>query len=413
MINPETGVIGSLLIDGNAVMPIVAAKLSEDDFQTAIGKAIFTAAQTLFTESAVIDAVTIGEKVKETGGDIPAATLVQYMDLCPTAANIESYCDLLARQSMGFRLRELANQTIEKLDEGNPAVEVCGWLKDETDKTAGRESNAELLTGEAAINQFLAYRDDVTKGKVKPPLRMGIPDIDNILGGFVPQGLYILAARPGVGKSTIAINIAENIAKHTPVLFVSLEMSVEQIQARRISIYAGMDYSAVYNGELSLAEHKKMMAAAMDIWNRPMHLKRKPGATVAQIGFLARQVKNCGLVIIDYLGLITPTSRGKKLYEQVTETSRSLKMLAMQLNVPILCLAQLNREVEGRKGGKPTMSDLRDSGAIEQDADGIILLHGEGETLECIIAKNRHKGTGKCDLLFYRESGRVVQVWHQ
>lgn len=411
MINPETGVIGSILIDGNAVMPIVTANLVIDDFQTAIGQAIFNAAQALYTESAVIDAVTIGEKIKESGGEIPATTLVQYMDLCPTANNIETYCDLLTRQSMGYRLRELATQTMDKLDNGSPAVEVCGWLKSETDKTADRESNAELLTGESAINQFLAYRDNVTKGKIKPPLKLGIADIDNILGGLVSQGFYILAARPGVGKSTMAIGIAENVAKHIPVLFVSLEMSAEQIQARRISIHAGLDYSMIYNGELTNADYKRMTMAAMEIGSRPFHLKRKPGATVAQIGFLSRQIKNCGLIIVDYLGLITPASQGKKLYEQVTETSRSLKMLAMQLKIPILCLAQLNREVEGRKSGRPAMSDLRDSGAIEQDADGIILLHGEGEILEVIVAKNRHKGTGKCELTFYKDSGRVVQLW--
>lgn len=411
MINPETGVIGSMLIDGNAVMPIVTAHITADDFQTAIGKSIYEAAIALYTAGAIIDAVTIGEKVKESSGEIPTTTLIQYMDLCPTAANVENYCQLLVKQSMGYKLRDLATQTTDKLDNGDTAVEVCGWLKDEVEKTADRESNAELLTGEKAVNQFLAYRDAVTKGKIKPPIKLGIADIDNILGGLVSQGFYILAARPGVGKSTMAIGIAENVAKHIPVLFVSLEMSAEQIQARRISIHAGLDYSMIYNGELSNADYKRMTMAAMEIGNRPFHLKRKPGASVAQIGFLARQIKNCGLIIVDYLGLITPASQGKKLYEQVTETSRSLKMLAMQLNIPILCLAQLNREVEGRKSGRPAMSDLRDSGAIEQDADGIILLHGDGEILEVIVAKNRHKGTGKCELTFYKDSGRVVQLW--
>lgn len=410
---PETGVIGSILIDGDAVMPIVLAHLTSDDFQSAIGQAIYIAALSLYDEGAVIDPLTISARTKEQGVEIPAKTLVQYMDLCPTAANIEKYCELLTKQSMGYRLRELANQTLEQLDNGLSAVEVCGWLKSEAEKTAERESNAELITGAEAMNEFLAYREEVTRGRVQPTLKTGYSDIDNILGGFVSQGFYILAARPGVGKTTLAINIAENVARRQPILFVSLEMSIKQVTARRVAIHSGLDYSKVLHGELTDDEYKRLVSSSAETGSRPFYFKRKPGATVAQIGFLARQVKGCRLIVVDYLGLITNPDRGKKLYEQVTETSRSLKLLAMQLNIPILCLAQLNRESEARKDKRPIMSDLRDSGAIEQDADGIIFLHrpGDGEELDCIIAKNRHKGTGKCTLCFYAGPGRIVQKW--
>ena len=192
---PETGVIGSILIDGDAVMPIVLAHLTADDFQSAIGQAIYIAALSLYDEGAVIDPLTISARTKEQGVEIPAKTLVQYMDLCPTAANIEKYCELLTKQSMGYRLRELANQTLEQLDNGLSAVEVCGWLKSEAEKTAERESNAELITGAEAMNEFLAYREEVTRGRVQPTLKTGYSDIDNILGGFVSQGFY--TARPG------------------------------------------------------------------------------------------------------------------------------------------------------------------------------------------------------------------------
>ena len=202
-------------------------------------------------------------------------------------------------------------------------------------------------------------------------------------------------------------------------MFMTLEMSKEQITAKRIAVDAGVPYDNVFNGKLSPEEFSKVTAACSKLSEYPLEINRKPSASVSDIAFFAHQVKGLGLIVIDYLGLIQQ-ERGKSLYEKVTETSNSLKRLARSLNVPILCLAQLNRESEGRLNKKPRVSDLRDSGAIEQDADGILLLYRDMENqpedgimpadLGCIVGKNRHGKTGEVPFLFYLPTGRIYSV---
>ena len=248
----------------------------------------------------------------------------------------------------------------------------------------------------------------------------GISDLDRILGGgLIREGLYILAARPGCGKTTLAAALADRMLERgRRVLFVSLEMSRKQLMARRVAADAGRVTAAqILRGELSEEERRAVGESLVKLAKRPLFFNRRTSLNTSEIQFLAKQ-NRADVVIIDYLGLMRHEA-GKSLYERVTGTSNQLKRMARGLETPVLCLAQLNREVEGRQNQEPRLSDLRDSGAIEQDADGVLLIHRPaiedadeyGPTpMEVTVAKNRHGRTGKIELNWYMRSGRILEV---
>ena len=231
-------------------------------------------------------------------------------------------------------------------------------------------------------------------------------------GGFVPGSLNILAARPGCGKSTTALQIADKAAvSGIPTMFVSLEMEVEQLTAKRIAVESGISSNMLLLHQLSDEEYKKVEAATDVLRKRPLVISDRRSMSIGDVGVAVRQVKGCGLVVLDYMGLLR-YEQGRTLYESVTRTSNELKRLARALKIPILCLCQLNREVESRKGAPPRLSDLRDSGAIEQDADSVLLLHQlEGDrlsTLICNVAKNRHGPAGAdVEFAWDKRTGRL------
>ena len=232
---------------------------------------------------------------------------------------------------------------------------------------------------------------------------------------MVKEGLYIVAARPGVGKTSFGLIAADLAAKKHRVLFVSLEMSETQIMARRYANVSAVGITPLLYGTLDPKDMDKLHEASSALRGRQMFLSNRTGVTVADIEVMCR---SCGaeLVVIDYLGLIQ--GEGQSIYERTTKISGDLKRMARSLKIPVLCLAQLNRTSESRSDKHPTMSDLRDSGAIEQDADAILLLHRPGlymdeqpsgsqaQDFEIQIAKNRHGPTGKVVLTWYARNGR-------
>jgi replicative DNA helicase len=228
-----------------------------------------------------------------------------------------------------------------------------------------------------------------------------------------------------MGKTTFALAVAENMAEQGPVLFVSLEMSNAQIAAKRVARESGLSATTLLMGKPTDVERQRANEAVEKLKKSQMHVNRKTYATVADIASMARKIKGIRCIVIDYFGLIRPETQAKSRYEAYTDISWKLKSLARQLDIPILCLAQLNRENMGRKGNKPALSDLRDTGALEQDADGVLFLHREDYyedadvkqldpwepvPLEIIVAKNRHGGTGVCEAAFYMGAGRIVPI---
>lgn len=415
----EQSVIGSMLIDSACVNDVLS-KVLEDDFYIQQNKDFFNAIRALHFSGDVVDPVTVLDKMRELGTyqEQSQRYAIELMQVTPTAANVMVYADILKNETMKRRLCEIPAYIQEKLRVGMNPQDVCVYVQDRAKSIAESTASSDLISSLEACSDTYNYLDAIGEKK-RPYVPSGFGDIDRVLGGgFMNEGLYILAARPGCGKTTLALQIAEKVAKAgIPTLFMSLEMSKYQITSKRISIDSGINYTKIITGNITQEEYAPIAESCSALSNRPLTINRKPSATVEDISFLAHQVNNLGFIVIDYLGLIR-NNYGTKLYEKVTDTSNRLKGLARQLGVPVLCLAQLNREVEGRQSGRPKISDLRDSGAIEQDADGILLLYRDMDDvpddypadLTCIIGKNRHGRTGEINLKFFLPTGRIYAV---
>lgn len=415
----EQSLIGSILVGGEKLLDKVRHKITSDDFQIEGDGALYCAACALADDGETIDPVSVLSKSAENGAEIDAEYVRDIMLLTPSVSNIEIYASEVIKLAARQRLKSLIDKSTEKVNSGEPVSEICSWLRSEAAEMAERTSSGGLITGTHALLKFTEYRRELEAGNSKAVVSTGYAQLDEVLGGgLVNEGLYFLGARPGCGKTTLALNIAGRVSERgIPVLFVSLEMSINQLTAKRLSIATGISSTWLLNNPDNLGDKWKEISSASRLLSEcPLQFNRASGAAVGDIGQLASQIKGLGMLVIDYFGLINH-AEGRSLYEKATHTSNSLKRLARSLGVPVLCLAQLNREVEGRGGdGKPRVSDLRDSGAAEQDADGVLLLHrfktdaDEKRVpvpLEIIVGKNRHGGTGNVNVNFYLVNGRV------
>lgn len=420
-INAEYSVIGSLLIDAKPCLPIVQGILKPEDFTTEINAEVYRIILDLDREGTAIDPVTICERSGNRLGDIKHY-IMGCMDATPTAANVEVYAQTVKNAAMLRAVKDAAYSVQEQAEEATDYKEVLNAAVGTFSKLQESGTGNALVTGEEAMLEFFEYRNQFEENPDSMFVKTGFENLDDLLGGgLVNSGLYIIAARPGVGKTTLALNIADNMAERgNPVLFISLEMSVKQITAKRIASRCGVPYKTLLMRSMNQGEYDKMALATRKMAYLPLKVNRRPGATVRQIESMARSVKGLRCIVVDYLGLIRADRRAKSRYEEITDISGNLKQMAIRLGVPVLCLAQLNRETEREKDSMPKMYQLRDSGAIEQDSDGIMLLHRaqsdenaqewEGTECECILAKNRHGDTGTTKFSFYGAQSKLVQI---
>ena len=412
-------VAGSILCDA-ACLPAVRPLVSRDDFTLAAERAIFEAACRLEDEGNPADVVTILEDARKHGADVSDRYAAELLQITPTAAHAEAYARQVHEEAVRRRLAAVGETLLEDAqDQQKPTAGVIAAAMQALENADTAPQTAMLSTSDA-LSGFLDYRERLDAGQAVT-VSTGYPGLDTLLGGgMLHQGLYILAARPGCGKTTLGLKLAEYAAKSGACLFFSLEMSTEQITARRIAAESGLSIGQLMTGQsLRDDEQAKLANAASVLSTHDFRLNRAPGASVADIAQAAHLTKNLRLVVVDYLGLVRSDERGLSIYERVTKNSAALKALARSLNVPVLCLCQLNRAAEQRADKTPSMADLRDSGAIEQDADAVILLHRpamyepvqpkswEAQTLTAIVAKNRHGGTGKLEFDFYGSSGII------
>lgn len=412
-------VAGSILCDA-ACLHVVRPLVSRDDFTLAAERAIFEAACRLEDEGNPADVVTILEDARKHGADVSDRYAAELLQITPTAAHAEAYARQVHEEAVRRRLAAVGETLLEDAqDQQKPTAGVIAATMQALENADTAPQTAMLSTSDA-LSGFLDYRERLAAGQAVT-VSTGYPGLDTLLGGgMLHQGLYILAARPGCGKTTLGLKLAEYAAKSGACLFFSLEMSTEQITARRIAAESGLSIGQLMTGQsLRDDEQAKLANAASVLSTHDFRLNRAPGASVADIAQAAHLTKNLRLVVVDYLGLVRSDERGLSIYERVTKNSAALKALARSLNVPVLCLCQLNRAAEQRADKTPSMADLRDSGAIEQDADAVILLHRpamyepvqpkswEAQTLTAIVAKNRHGGTGKLEFDFYGSSGII------
>ncbi|MBQ1792812.1 MAG: AAA family ATPase [Oscillospiraceae bacterium] len=425
--NNECAVIGSVCLANTRIDEILEeidkTGLTAEDFESSICRTAFEVIEELRTNGEPIDPVVIADRMSErTPGD-HVKFIGDCMVYATTPNNISAYCDLVKDGAIRQRYIDTLLQSAERASLGDWKAEAATvWEMLQQLKT----TDTALMNGQALADSFLDYYEQVREDPEAAFCKTGFADLDRQLGGgMFKSEVYIIGARPGMGKTTLGINIAQNVAvRGGSVLFVSLEMSEQQIMAKRLSLETGIRYTDLMTGRINANEEQKMRDWLNVQKKQPFFLTTK-NSTVGEIARRVRQIRDLNLVIVDYIGLISCTeeSRSKPRYEQMTEISASLKALAKTLRIPVLALCQLNRENVSRGDKRPTMADLRDSGAIEQDAGAIILLHRpdyyeqkkaeeerpEMETIELNVAKNRHAETGVVRMWWNGNIGKLMQ----
>ena len=398
----EAYICGAILIDGAQVLPAIRGVLPPGAFQLEAYRAIYVAGLSLLDAGEPVDPVSIKTQAKRQGVELSNDLLSQLMEVVPSSAYCVTYAHRVAEEARTRAIKELATRIQE--DSISTPDELLSTLQREAEAIRASSYQRGLVAPNDTLHRFMDYV--VRAGEKRDNfISTGFPKLDDILGGgFIRGGLYILGARPAVGKSTFAVNLADGITGNA--LFVSLEMSVEQITAKRISRRVGCSSAGLLSGRLTDKAWEQVAVAMTDLSTKGLYLNDRYDLTVSQIGLLAQAVPELRAVIVDYLGLIQPATRSASTYENVSQVSRELKRMALSLNVPVICLAQLSRKVEERQNKRPMLSDLRDSGAIEQDADGVLFLYredyytgppadGQPSQVELSVAKNRHGRTGE------------------
>lgn len=339
------------------------------------------------------------------------------MECTPTAANCVEYAHRVAEDAQKRRIKELAARIQE--DNVSSSDEMLAVLQREADAIRGNNFQRGLLTPADTLRRFTDHVVEAGEGR-RNFVSSGFLRLDQILGGGVIRGgLYILGARPAVGKSTFSINLADNIQGNC--LLVSLEMTPEQITSKRVSRLTGLSSTRLLSGRVSDEDWTRIAMASNALYEQGVFLNSRYDLTVQQIQLLAQSVPELRAIIVDYLGLIQPATRGGSTYENISTISRELKRMAISLNVPVICLCQLSRTVENRENKRPRLSDLRDSGAIEQDADAVIFLYrqdyytggpadGQPSLVQLDVAKNRHGRTGQAEYSFWLPTSTFKEV---
>ncbi|MFA7253724.1 MAG: replicative DNA helicase [Patescibacteria group bacterium] len=417
----ERSVLGAVLIDPDALIKI-ADIVHDDDFYDSRHGSIFMAMINLFEKRMPVDIVTLSE-ILETAGQIKAvggsAYLAEIVNSTPSAANIVHYAQIVRDKAI---LRRLISAGVEITEAGYDEDADISETLDEAEKRLFAVSQNSLKNKFAAIKDVLTDAfdriDKIHKDKDSGALR-GVPsgfrDLDSVTAGFQKSDLIILAARPSMGKTSFALNLAENAAidEKIPVAVFSLEMSQDQLVDRLLSSQAGVDSWKLRTGNLSDDDFPKIGYAMGVLSESPIFIDDSPGGNIMEIRAKARRLQmehGLGLIIIDYLQLMSGRSKSSdNRVQEISEISRGLKGLARELNVPIIALSQLSRAVEHRDDKRPLLSDLRESGSIEQDADVVMFLYRDeyynpesdrkGIT-EILIRKHRNGPTGNTELFF-------------
>lgn len=422
----EQSVLGAALIDAS-VIPVLMDKLLPESFFRTQHQEIFKIIQSLFISGKPIDFVIILErvltaKIFETE-QAAKSYLSQLAQVVPATANIGEYVRVVQDKYKIRQLQRVMGVIVEEAQGDIDADELLDTAEQGIlSIRQGMKTNGLVPMDQAVIDTYNLLQqlsgDDADKFK---GIQTGYKNLDRMLGGLNKSDLLLLAARPSMGKTAFALNISQGAAQQSgkAVAIFSLEMSREQLAERVLSATAQIPLNGIRAGKLTAAEWVKLAAAAQSIAKCPIYMDDSPGISVAEMKARCRRVKNLGLVVIDYLQLIMSGQRTVNRVQEVSEITRGLKIMAKELQVPVLCLSQLSRAPETRQDHRPVLSDLRESGSIEQDADIVMFLyrdeyyHRDTESpgqAECIIAKNRHGETGTIKLRWISDFTRFYSL---
>ncbi len=411
----EQAVIGSMMVDPNCIAEVIEL-LHSDDFYAEENRRIYETIYTMFNEAARIDPVTVLDRLKQAGLYDDAggrAYLMQLMDVTPTAANVREYASIVRDKSL---LRTIAQTAAEIQATALAGEGDAGYIAELAEQRIynirhGREVKG-LTPLKSALLDLYAMLDERSKSESDiPGISTGFHELDRQLTGLNKSDLILVAARPGMGKTAFALNLALNGAKasNKDVVVFQLEMSRDQLASRFLSSEALIDSQKLKTGNLDQDDWMKIARASNTLSKLRIYVDDNPAITVAEIKAKCRRLGDgLGMVVIDYIQLMQSGGRrNENRVQEVAEISRGLKIMAKELNVPVVCLSQLSRAAENRADKRPMLSDLRESGAIEQDADIVMFIYrddyydAESEdknVAEIIIAKNRHGSTGTTNL---------------
>lgn len=415
----EQNVIGALLIQPECYE--AAAELSPDDFLVPEYADLFRAIQRRNEAGDPADAPSVLMDASSRNDNVTSKIMTDCMEVVVTTANIDVWVAGMRDASMGRKLRDLGEELrtaeLSPQDALRAAQEAVTAIQD----------GAVVLSGGLEVSEAVkCLKNRVDKGFAGGPppyVKTGLQEFDRLLGGgLINGGFHIVAARPGKGKSALAMQIALNAAKRgVKVLYISLEMSPDDCTSRLTANIAGISSRLLmFGGTLTEAEYAKYAEASAKLSELPIVFNRRTGMDMRGVTALAYKERP-GLIVLDHIGLLEQENKKATLYESTTKNSRSAKLLAMRMNIPLLCLCQLNRAGASDRGGefRATMANLRESGAIEQDADTVTLLHrpcekedrGEWDPdmLELYLDKNRRGPTGVVRMAYFPNTGRIVK----
>ena len=431
----EQAVLGAIIKDNGVFDKVLDHIKTPDYFYVGLHKQIYAQMQDMMNFGQAIDFVTLLNKLQlnntfdETTGKTYLFDLVEN---CPSVSNAESYAKIIEDK---YRLRSLIQAAREMIDDATSAEDEPSILIDAAEqklfdiRSGSEKGGLERIS--SVILQTFDRLDSLNReadDSVRP-VSTGIGDLDRVITGLNRSDLIILAARPGMGKTSFALNIARNVAvtgKKT-VAFFSLEMSREQLASRLLSSEAMVGGTKLRTGRLNDDEWNRLIPASDVLKNADIYIDDTPGMTITEMKSKLRRLRTIDLVVVDYLQLMSSTRRIDSRVNEISEITRSLKILAKELNVPVITLSQLSRASEQRPDHRPQLSDLRDSGSIEQDADIVLFLYREGyydkeggddqaapqtdvNSGECIVAKNRHGEMSTVKLHWQGEFMRFTNV---
>ncbi|HUA13367.1 MAG TPA: replicative DNA helicase [Candidatus Sulfotelmatobacter sp.] len=427
----EASLLGALIIDSESIVKI-ADRIKPSDFYDKKNERIYEAILSLYEHHQAVDVLTLSDQLKNSGylDSIGGpAYLTELTNFVPSVAHVEQYADIVSQKALRRRLIT-ASKEITGLgyDESKQLRELIEEAETRLFNVSQQHVKQDVISLDAILAESFDRLDELHKDKEKiRGVPTGYKDLDSNLAGFQKSDLIIIAARPSMGKTALALNLAHNIAvdSNQPVLLFSLEMSKEQLVDRLLSIESGVDAWALRTGNLTDADFEKIGQAMGALSEAPIFIDDTPSITISDLRTKARREAHkheLGLIIVDYLQLMSGGFRlnndGNRIQE-ISEISRGLKGIARELNVPVLALSQLNRSVESRSPQIPQLADLRESGSIEQDSDVVMFIYREDyynpdsdrkKLADIFIKKHRNGPTGGVELLFEKDKQKFYSV---
>ena len=418
----EQAVLGSMLIDPECIKDVMD-KLQPGDFYLRQNREIFEAIYSMFSYARPVDGITVAEELRKNGTYDEQTTrryLAELMEITPTSANVMEYVKIVRDKALLRGVAIAASEITAMVQEGiGTASDTLDAAEQKIFAVRRGQSAQDMVPISRVLPDVLERLGEMAESqRHMPGLSTGFSAVDAKITGLNKSDLLLLAARPGMGKTSLALNIALNVAKlsRKTVAIFSLEMSAEQLVTRILSGEALVENYRLRTGNLRETDWQKIAAAASVLNQLDIRVDDNPMLSAADMNAKCRRLDNQGQVVIDYLQLMTSagdkSGRGENRQQIVSDISRMMKIMAKELNVPVICLSQLSRANEKRDDKRPMLSDLRESGAIEQDADIVMFLYRDDyynedsekhNIAECIVAKNRHGETGKVELRWMPE----------